>query len=53
MEVEGAYSEDSDVNATTPSYLRLRNKEDNNGAFEILNIINPKEFSFKWTDITK
>ena len=48
MEVEGASAEDNDVNATIPSYLRLRNKDENNGSFEISNIINPKEFSFKY-----
>ena len=48
MEEEGSSSSDNDVNATIPSYLRLRNKDENNGSFEIVNIINPKQFSFNY-----
>lgn len=49
MEVEGAIVEDeTDLNATVPSFLRLRNKDENNGSFEILNIENPTTFSFKY-----
>ena len=48
IEVEGSQSEDNDLNATIPSYLRLRNKDEENGSFEILNIVNPKGFSFKY-----
>ena len=48
MEEEGATSSDNELNATIPSFVRLRNKEDNNGYFEILNIENPKSFTFKY-----
>ena len=48
MEEEGATSSDDELNATIPSFVRLRNKEDNNGYFEILNIENPKSFTFKY-----
>ena len=48
MEEVGSSSSDNDVNATIPSYLRLRNKDENNGSFEIANIINPKQFSFNY-----
>ena len=48
MEVEGAQSSDSDVNATIPSFVRLRNKDEENGKFEIKNILNPKIFSFDY-----
>ena len=48
MEEEGATSSDDELNATIPSFVRLRNKENNNGYFEILNIENPKSFTFKY-----
>ena len=49
IEVEGGISEDEpDVNATVPTILRLRNKDENNGSFEIANITNPKDFAFKY-----
>jgi len=48
MEVEGATSSDNDVNATIPSFIRLRNQDDNNGSFEILDVIAPTNFSFKY-----
>ena len=47
LESEGYEADDSDLNATIPSYLRLRNDE-KNGYFEINNIINPESFSFKY-----
>ena len=48
MEEEGVVSDESDLNATVPSYLRLRNKDEDNGSFELKNINNPKEFTFKY-----
>lgn len=49
MEEEGASVEDeTDLNSTIPSFIRLRNQDENNGYFEINNIINPKIFSFKY-----
>lgn len=49
-------SEEDDVNKTTPSYIRLRNKDDQNGPlddknigrFIIDNISNPKVFKFDY-----
>lgn len=49
MVEDGAVVEDeTDINATIASFLRLRNKDENNGSFEVNNIINPKTFSFKY-----
>lgn len=49
MQEEGSQVEDeTDLNATVPSFIRFRNKDENNGYFEINNISNPKEFSFKY-----
>ncbi len=49
--------ESEDLNATTPSIIRMRNKDDSNGAeendvnigsFLINNVLNPKSFSFDY-----
>lgn len=48
MEVENQTTEIIDTNDTVPTILRLRNQEESNGAFEILNINNPQTFSFKY-----
>lgn len=50
-------TDSTDVNATTPSYIKLRNKDDSNGetendpnigSFVINDIVNPKQFSFQY-----
>lgn len=48
MEVDGASSSDNDVNSTIPSFIRLRNQDENNGYFEILDVTNPVTFAFKY-----
>lgn len=49
MEEEGAsVGENADTNDTVPSFIRLRNKDENNGSFEIKKVINPKTLSFKY-----
>ena len=46
MEMEGYEVDESDLNATIPSFIRLRNKDDNNGSFELNNIYKAQQFVF-------
>lgn len=48
LEVEGANASDDELNATFPSFVRMRNKEDKNGSFEINNINNANILTFKY-----
>ncbi len=47
LEEEGSIVDNNDLNAMIPSFIRLRN-DDSNGYFEMKNIINPQELSFKY-----
>lgn len=48
LEVEGASASDDELNATVPSFVRLRNKDENNGSFILNDIDNINSFSFKY-----
>lgn len=48
LEVEGASASDDELNATIPSFVRLRNKDENNGSFILNDIDNINSFSFKY-----
>ena len=38
LQKEGYEVDESDLNATVPTFIRLRNKDNDNGSFEINNI---------------
>ena len=46
MQKEGYEVDESDLNATVPTFVRLRNKDENNGSFEINNIYKANLFLF-------